>query len=1013
MTLKSESPRALHDGYKEAVVDSLLNNVVARLEGKAEFYRVIYGMKPSTALMSGFIVPMPPRERLGDEEADPIRISAHGMDLQVRTTDSAATLKVDVKGAVYVRILPTADEMKPGAPLCPNFPLNSAARATFRARLKTDIDELVASLPQGRKNTAFAQRSLEVRKAILQSMGLPFELQQDRSSDDAETGQAPQQGQDTAMQAAAKAAHSSSGEGTGLSEVAALEAAENYQAFDEQEASDGKPTVVLAVPAVATIPDALAEQIAPPAKWLRLDLNLPSLSFTPQTAAADAQAASVALNAAVQAQLDAWAQDTTEPFGGQLWGYRRGMAILPSDVANWNQYLKRVRASNLKPALPQMDLRWEVNALPDPLDVTRQTVHIALENWSDIPGKSTFRELEPGLFQVQVSVVLPADAHQFLRLDRVKPSYRYNRYLRYPALGFNAGVQLTQEPAQHHRLTTTWAPRYVLPRMAPLSHGVTLNIEALSQPDSLAHLVTLVPAYEEWLKQVASWPVEAGLEPQGSEELKQQERGRLQQDLKEWASEMGAMKVGLEILEESRRHWSGPGPQGDPRAIPFEAWVSMNAAMAKVARNKGYEEWRLFQLCFILATLPTFVTRVPEFHKFFTPEVRKQAEAVTLLYFSTGGGKSEAFLGLLVFVLLLDRLRGKHRGVSALMRYPLRLLTLQQARRTLTAMAAAEEQRHSRGHPGEPFSLGFWVGGSNTPNWHTSEGYDEVDTLADVALSEEIKHLETQPYKSARERWLKLGSCPFCASKKGGLALRRKTGVGGNALGHYCTAASADCSWNARFVEPTPLPFYIVDEDIYALAPSVLLGTVDKLAAIGQSHGTIRRFFGMFGFAPVYDTTTGRLEVPLLSKDWDGLPSTSKKPVFPTFASGEKRFFDPFPSLLIQDEAHLLDESLGTFSGLFESALEAAFNELAPLCKGQVACEPSSDKRRRIKVIAASATVSSPRRQMRALYQRENTIQFPYPGPDLYTSFYAAPKGPDSTFDDVERVAISDEDVEV
>lgn len=1007
MTLKSENPRAIHDGYKEAVVDSLLNNVAARLEGKAEFYRVIYGMKPSTALMSGFIVPMPPSERLGDEEADPIRISAHGMDLQMRTSDSAEKLTVDVKGSVYVRILPTADEMKPGAPLCPNFPLNRAARDTFRTRLKADIDALVASLPQGRKNPAFAPKSLDIRKAILQSMGLPFELQQDRTSEEAETEQgAP------AIAAEGTAAAQAGPAAPGAEPAKPDAEAEGTQVFDEQEDADGKPTVVLAVPAVTTIPDALAEPIAPPAKWLRLDLTLPSFSFTPQTAAADAQAASVALNAAVLAQLDAWAQDTTEPFGGQLWGYRRGMAILPSDVADWNQYLKRVRASKLKPALPKMDLRWEVHALADPLDPSRQTVHIALENWSDIPGKSAFRELEPGLFQLQVSVVLPADAHQFLHLDRVKPSYRYNRYLRYPALGFNAGVLLTQEDAKHNRLTTTWAPRYVLPRMVPLSHGVTLNIEALAQQDSLTHLATLVPAYEAWLKQVASWPVEAGLENHGSEELKQQERDRLQLDLKEWAGEMGALKVGLEILAESRKHWKGPGAQTDPRAIPFEAWVSMNAAMAKVARSKGYEEWRLFQLCFILATLPTFVTRMPEFHQFFTPEVRKQAEAVTLLYFSTGGGKSEAFLGLLVFVLLLDRLRGKHRGVSALMRYPLRLLTLQQARRTLTAMAAAEEQRHTRGHPGEPFSLGFWVGGSNTPNWHTSEGYDEVDTLADVALSEEPKHQETQPYKSARERWLKLSSCPFCASKKGGLALRRKTGSGGNALGHYCTAPAADCSWNARFNEPTPLPFYIVDEDIYALAPSVLLGTVDKLAAIGQSHGTIRKFFGMFGFAPVYDTGTGRLEMPLLGKDWSGLPSVSKKAVFPTFANGEKRFFDPFPSLLIQDEAHLLDESLGTFSGLFESALEAAFNELAPLCKGQVACEPSSDKRRRIKVIAASATVSSPRRQMRALYQRENTIQFPHPGPDLYTSFYAAPKGPDNTSDDVERVAISAEDVE-
>jgi hypothetical protein len=993
MPMKSENPRSIHDGFKEAVVDSLLNNITARLEGRGEFYRVICGMKPSTALLSGFIVPMPLNERVGDEEADPIRISAHGMDLQVRSSDVAQTLTVDVKGALYVRILPTADELKPGALLCPNFPLNSGARAAFRARLKADIDALVASLPQGRKNPTFGQKSLDVRKKILQDMGLPFELKQDRTPTEEEQGREVRAGADQASAA-------QGGE------------AADKEVFDEQETAEGRPAAEQAIPAVVAIPDTLVEPIAPPAKWLRLDLALPSFSFTPQTAEADAAAASAALTAAVQAQLDAWAVDASEPFGGQLWGYRRGMSMLPSDLADWNKYLQRVRASKLKPALPTIRLRWDLRSLPDPLDASRQTVHVALENWSEIPGKSTFREVEPSLFQLQVFVVVPKHAHQFLRLDRVKPSYRYNRYLRYPALGFNGGVQLTLEGQEHHRLSTTWSPRYVLPRMVPLSHGVNLTIDALAQPDSLKQLAPLVPAYEEWLKQAANWPVEAGMEGEATEELRQQERDRLQMDLKDWASELAALKVGLQILEKSKAHWKGPGAQTDPLAAPFEAWVSMNAAMAKVAAGKGYHEWRLFQLCFILATLPTFVTRLPEFHDFFTPEVKKQAEAVTLLYFSTGGGKSEAFLGLLLFVLLLDRLRGKVRGVSALMRYPLRLLTLQQARRTLTAMAAAEEQRHSRGHPGEPFSLGFWVGGSNTPNWHNSEGYTDVDTVADVAVSDERAHRETQPYKSARERWLKLSNCPFCGSKKGVLALRRKLGVGGNALGHYCSASGSDCSWNARFKESTPLPFYIVDEDIYALAPSVLLGTVDKLSAIGQSQGTIRKFFGMFGFAPIYEVSTGRLEMPLLRKDWEGLPNAGKKALFPTFDKGEKRFFDPFPSLLIQDEAHLLDESLGTFSGLFESALEAAFDELAPVCEGQLACEPSSDKRRRIKVIAASATVSSPQRQMRALYQREHTVQFPYPGPDLYTSFYAAPKQPDNTADDVERLAIDPAEVE-
>ncbi len=108
-----------------------------------------------------------------------------------------------------------------------------------------------------------------------------------------------------------------------------------------------------------------------------------------------------------------------------------------------------------------------------------------------------------------------------------------------------------------------------------------------------------------------------------------------------------------------------------------------------------------------------------------------------------------------------------------------------------------------------------------------------------------------------------------------------------------------------------------------------------------------------------------------------------------------------------------MDESLGTFSGLFESALGAAFDELAPRLKGQLAYEPDSTVRRKVKVIAASATVSEPQRQMRNLYQRESTVQFPFPGPNLYSSFYAEPKQPDAATEDAERRELPVENIEL
>jgi hypothetical protein len=176
------------------------------------------------------------------------------------------------------------------------------------------------------------------------------------------------------------------------------------------------------------------------------------------------------------------------------------------------------------------------------------------------------------------------------------------------------------------------------------------------------------------------------------------------------------------------------------------------------------------------------------------------------------------------------------------------------------------------------------------------------------------------------------------------------------------------------------------------------LGTVDKLALIGHSARTIRRILGMFGAAPWQHVPTGRLIVPDAKALQEG-PSIDIRQLAPACPGGHPLFQDPFPSLLIQDEAHLLDESLGTFASLFESTFDAMLTELAELLSENIARDRHG-KPRRMKVVAASATVSRPERQLEHLFQRESpAIQIPYPGPDLYLSFYA---GPQSRHSDVE-----------
>jgi hypothetical protein len=958
-SIKRAKPADIPTTLKEAVVDALLNLAHERLTGAGERGRILFGARPRALLASGFLMSPDPK-RLGipgDEVTDPIRICGHGLDLQV-AQGVAGQITAQPHLSIYVRVLPNeTDLLRPDC--VPNLRLKNETVKRLRSERRAALEELwkaeAARLGISKKKDHPNWRAEveRVRREIYERNGIPLDITTVFSTEDS---------------------------------------------GDDGSAEEGAPEAI-PLPAGGARPAIRDEDFEPmdvPHKWMRLDVQVPPLTIEPnqgpEVIGAAVAASSARLNDAIAKAISDWASSDDPSSGGKRWAYKRGLAMPPSQWRDWNTFLAMARASQNELALPAIVLDWEVSCVPDWLDPTRANLHISLENKSREPRQ--FKDAtDEAVFVVSLDITLPAHLHRPLKLERVEPSYRYNEYLRYAAMGYNGGVaQVRDAPANHVLLRTTWAPRFTQPRILPRTYlGITPMIRQLAQPDGLKSVKPLVAAMREWLEDVRQTvnPAE-GIDPADTLAIAI-EQDRFKGDSDRWDAEIKSVETGFEILLESKAAWLKRGPQADERARIYEAWLAMNEAMANLMRERlqiDDGEWRLFQLAFIVASVPALATRLDCFKNYYD---RNRDDTVTLLYFATGGGKSEAFFGLLLLALFLDRLRGKTLGVTAMLRYPLRLLTIQQAQRCAKVLAQAELVKRKQGYDGEPFVLGFWVGNGGTPNRLSEPGVTSVPFLEDVSpdLAMETAERKKRGYDTAVKAWNKIPACPFCGSRT---TLRRIKSRGG-LLAHVCSSSKCPANEGGW----TALPFLICDEDIYECPPAVLLGTVDKLALIGNYPTTIRRVFGMFGLAPWRDTTTGRLRVPSTSKQWEGGPAAAGcEPLFPFYRGGKRLFFDPFPALLIQDEAHLLDESLGTFAGLFESTLDAVFEDLSVPLGDLVVREPDGKTRRRAKVIAASATVNDPERQLEHLYQRQvPAIQFPHPGPSLYTSFYAAPQEPD------------------
>jgi hypothetical protein len=327
---------------------------------------------------------------------------------------------------------------------------------------------------------------------------------------------------------------------------------------------------------------------------------------------------------------------------------------------------------------------------------------------------------------------------------------------------------------------------------------------------------------------------------------------------------------------------------------------------------------------------------------------------VELIFFPTGGGKTEAYLGVIAFALLLRRLRGRERpdgglGVAVLLRYTLRLLTLDQLARAATLMCALEVLRRER--PSElgvvRFSVGLWVGSSATAN-----------TMGAVKP-------QIQAYKADKSRHptspFPLTDCPWCRTELGKDSIRIVPRANKE---QAVVVACKDfrCPFSAR-QNPDGLPVVFVDEQVYRELPSFVVGTVDKFAMLPWRGET----GALFGRVNAMAAPDDRGAAAQFFGPMDAVPK---------HAAALPDGLVP-PELIVQDELHLISGPLGTMVGLYETAIEWLAERPGPT--------PASKP----KILASTATVRRARGQIRALFGRNDVAVFPPPGIDESETWFA------------------------
>ncbi|MDI1336126.1 MAG: hypothetical protein PSU94_08095 [Lacunisphaera sp.] len=581
------------------------------------------------------------------------------------------------------------------------------------------------------------------------------------------------------------------------------------------------------------------------------------------------------------------------------------------DEAGYQQFLQTLRGPS---EVAHLRASLRLRARPTETGL-RVEVHLCNDSVRDLVRPSN--DKYSSLYDAEVKVTLQQGTLGPVELLPVPEDYQYDRNVY--ALGRNAGAAIAPD---RRSVRTSALARYEQPRLTTQERVVARYAELADDP--LRVLMSIHAAMVDYARDWADRVVGGNALELGPAEL-----AACGDDLRAFEGEIAGLCAGIAAL------------QVDPRLMV--AFRAMNRAFAP-PRGR-FPSWRMFQIVFIVTQLPALAVRENITRGEWPPGMPHEwsdiLERADVLWFPTGGGKTEAYLGLVGCAALYDRLRGKLQGVTAWLRFPLRMLSVQQLQRAIRMVWQMDQQRRElereHGSLGEPFSLGYFVGSANTPNSFKDQwSFDRLETD-----------------DRQRDRLLLVPDCPACGAED---TVEIRLDRANQRVRHVCR----DCQ--------VELPVYISDDEIFRFLPTLLVGTVDKIAAIGWQAKIASLWLG-----PSF--RCAHAEHGFVHGDWcvqgcNSNPNTKgpKARRVPVTAH------DPAPSLHIQDELHLLQEELGAFAGHYETMVRA--NEAA--ASGRPA-----------KVIAATATIAGYEHQARQIYGVRKVRRFPNRGYALSQTFYS------------------------